>query len=147
MSIVSFANPLIIGLSNVFMPKSVLTWKHDGEPELWHEAIRNTALIAALVAPPTLAALLAGDTVMRFLYQNNEFESLGHTLTVLIAAISAGALGLPAFGERRERSFAAAATAYVPCVLRHYLLGMPTTCWATICQQSLQQKARRSVRA
>jgi hypothetical protein len=56
------------------------SWKHGGEPELWHEAIRNTALIAALVVPLPLAALLAGDTVMRFLYQNKEFESLGHTL-------------------------------------------------------------------
>jgi uncharacterized membrane protein len=78
------------------MPKSVLAWKHGGGPELWHEAIRNTALIAALVVPFTLAALLADDTVMRFLYQNKEFESLGHTLTVLIAAMSAGALGAAA---------------------------------------------------
>jgi hypothetical protein len=39
MSIVGFANPLIIGLSNVFMTKSVLAWKRGGGPELWHEAI------------------------------------------------------------------------------------------------------------
>ena len=96
MSIVGVANPLLMGLTNVLMPKSVLAWKNGGGPALWHEAIRNTVLIAALVVPFSLAVFVAGETVMRFLYHGKEFEGLGHTLTVLVVAMSVGALGMPA---------------------------------------------------
>jgi O-antigen/teichoic acid export membrane protein/tRNA A-37 threonylcarbamoyl transferase component Bud32 len=95
MSIVGVANPVLMGLTNVLMPKTVLAWKNGGGPALWHEVIRNTVLIAALVVPLSLAAFGAGESVMRFLYHGNEFEGLGHTLTVLVVAMSVGALGLP----------------------------------------------------
>lgn len=95
MSIVGVANPVLMGLTNVLMPKTVLAWKNGGGPALWHEVIRNTVLIAALVVPLSLAAFGAGESVMRFLYHGKEFEGLGHTLTVLVVAMSVGALGLP----------------------------------------------------
>ena len=95
MSIVNFANPLLIELTNVLMPKSALAWKEGGWPKLRREAIRSTVLIAALMTPLILAVLVAGDTTLRFLYQGNEFEGLGHTLTVLIVGMSVGALALP----------------------------------------------------
>jgi O-antigen/teichoic acid export membrane protein len=95
MSIVGIANPMLMGLTNVLMPKTVLAWKNGGGPALWREVIRNTVLIAALVVPFSLAAFGAGESVMRFLYHGTEFEGLGHTLTVLVVAMSVGALGLP----------------------------------------------------
>ena len=95
MSIVGIANPLLMGLTNILMPKTVLAWKNGGGPALWHEVIRNTVLIAALVVPLSLATFGAGESVMRMLYHGKEFEGLGHTLTVLVVAMSVGALGLP----------------------------------------------------
>jgi O-antigen/teichoic acid export membrane protein len=95
MSIVNFANPLLIGLTNVLMPKSALAWKEGGWPKLRYETIRSTVLIAALMAPLILAVLVAGDTTLRFLFRGNEFEGLGHTLTVLVAATLMGALTMP----------------------------------------------------
>jgi hypothetical protein len=95
MSIVGVANPLLMGLTNVLMPKAVMAWKDGGGPALWREVIRNTVLIAALVVPLSLATFGAGESVMRFLYHGKEFEGLGHTLTVLVVAMSVGALGLP----------------------------------------------------
>jgi O-antigen/teichoic acid export membrane protein len=96
MSIVGFANPLMIGLTNVLMPKSVLAWKSSGGPGLWHEAIRSAVLVAALLGSFSLVVLLAGDHVMRFLYHGKEFEGHGHLLTVLAVAMSLGTLGMPA---------------------------------------------------
>ena len=78
------------------MPKLVLAWKNGGGPGLWHEAIRNTALIAALMLPFQFCGLSGGRTVMQFLFHGKEFEGHGHTLTVLALATSAGALGMPA---------------------------------------------------
>ncbi len=96
MSIVGFANPLMIGLTNVFMPKSVLAWKHGGGPGLWHEAIRNTVLVAVLMTAFCLAIFFGGEQVMRFLYRGMEFERYGQTLIVLALATSSGILGTPA---------------------------------------------------
>jgi O-antigen/teichoic acid export membrane protein len=97
MSIMAFANPLLQGLlGNTLMPKSVVAWKNGGGPALWREAIRNTALIAALVASFTVAVLIGGEQLMHLLFHGNEFEGHRHTLTVLALAMCAAALGGPA---------------------------------------------------
>jgi O-antigen/teichoic acid export membrane protein len=96
MSIVNFANPLMIGLTNVVMPRSVLAWKHGGGPGLWHEAIRNTALIGVVMTVFSLAVFFGGAPVMRLLFHGKEFEGHGPTLVVLALATSAGALGTAA---------------------------------------------------
>jgi O-antigen/teichoic acid export membrane protein/RIO-like serine/threonine protein kinase len=95
MNIVNLASPLMVGITNTVMPKSVMAWKHGGGPGLRHQSIRSSALIVALVVPLILTAMLAGETVMRFLF-GAEFDGLGHILTVLVAALSARTLGLPA---------------------------------------------------
>jgi O-antigen/teichoic acid export membrane protein len=96
MSVVGFANPLLMGIANVVMPKLVLAWKRGGGPGLWHEAIRNTALIAALMMAFSLAVLFGGEHVMGILYHGKEYEGQGQTLIVLVLAMSLGALGNPA---------------------------------------------------
>jgi len=96
MSIVAFVNPLLLGLGNSVMPRSVMAWKNGGGPALRHEAIRNAMLIAALMASFSLAIAIGGETVMRFLYHGKEFEGQGLTLTVLALATFSGALGMPA---------------------------------------------------
>ena len=134
MSIVAFANPPLQGLGNTLMPKMVLAWKNGGGPALWREAIRNTVLIAALVASFSLAVLVAGEHVMHFLYQSREFEGHGHTLTVLALALSAGALGVPASFAlatmERPRAIVAATT--VGAVLTVVLLGLLMTKWGLL---------------
>jgi O-antigen/teichoic acid export membrane protein len=96
MSIIGFANPLMVGLMNVVMPKLVLAWKHGGGPGLWHETIRNTMLIAALMTAFSLAVFFGGEHVMRLLFHGKEFEGHGQTLVVLALAMSSGALGTTA---------------------------------------------------
>jgi O-antigen/teichoic acid export membrane protein len=96
MSVVAFANPVLAGLGNSFMPRSVLAWKSGGGPGLWREAVRNAALIAAAMTPFSLAVLIAGERVMQVLYPGVEYAGRSHTLTVLALATFAGAAGWPA---------------------------------------------------
>ena len=96
MSIIGFANPLMIGLTNVIMPKSVLAWKHEGGPGLLREAIRNTAVIAALMMAFSVAVFFGGEHVMRFLYHGKDFQGYGETLIVLAFAMCSGSLGTAA---------------------------------------------------
>ena len=95
MSIVNLANPLLLGLGNSLMPRSVLAWKNGGGPALWREAIRNTVLFTALLAPFSLGVFVAGETVMRLLYHGSEFEGHAHILTVLTLTMFSNALGVP----------------------------------------------------
>ena len=96
MSIVSLADPLILALGTVFTPQLRLAWKNHGGQGLWHEAIRNTVLIASLILPLSVAVLLVGEPVMHFLYPGTAYEGHGYTLTVLALAMFSSALGMPA---------------------------------------------------
>ena len=96
MSIIGFANPLMGGLINIFMPKAVLAWKHGGGPGLWHETIQNAVRIAAVMTAFSLVVIFAGEQAMRILYHGKEFAGHRQTLVVLALAMSVGALGTPA---------------------------------------------------
>src|ERR1700733_10317986 len=78
------------------MPRSVFAWKNRGGRGLWHEMIRNTVLIAVLRTGFSLVIFIAGEPVMRFLYNGAEYEGYRQTLTVLALAVLSGSLGSPA---------------------------------------------------
>jgi O-antigen/teichoic acid export membrane protein len=96
MSTLSFVDPLILALGNVFTPKLRLSWKNDGGPGLWHEAARSAVLIAALIVPLSLAVLVMGEPLIRFLYPGTEYQGHAHTLAVLALVIFFSTLGMPA---------------------------------------------------
>src|SRR5258708_28893208 len=57
-----------------------------------------------------IVVLFAGEHVMRLLYHGKEYEGNGHTVTVLVLAMLAGGVGVPAFNalasvERARESF------------------------------------------
>jgi O-antigen/teichoic acid export membrane protein len=58
----------------------------------------------------SIVVLFAGEHVMRLLYHGKEYEGNGHTVTVLVLAVLAGGVGMPAFNalasvERARESF------------------------------------------
>jgi O-antigen/teichoic acid export membrane protein len=95
MSIVSFANPLILGFSNLLAPKAALALSEGGGARLLRETIRDALLIGAVMSVFCLAILLTGENVMRLLYPGKEYEGQGNTLTVLSFALLAFAMAMP----------------------------------------------------
>ena len=96
MSVVSFANPLIFGLSNIITPKSVLAWKSGGGPGLWKQALRDSMLLGSVMAALCLVIFVAGDQIIGLLYPRGGFDG-GANLTFLLAlSILATALSMPA---------------------------------------------------
>lgn len=134
MSIVGFANPLMIGVTNVLMPKLVLAWKDGGGPGLWKESNRSAVQIAVLTLTFSLAIFVGGEQVMRILYQGKEFEGLGQTLTVLALAMSVGALGMPASIAlaTMERPRAIVTVTMVAAVLTIALVSTLMTKWGLL---------------
>jgi O-antigen/teichoic acid export membrane protein len=88
MSVIGFSNPLIIGLTNIFLPKTVLAWEQAGARGLWQQTIRNTALMAVAMTAFSVATFFVGERVMLFLYRGSEFAGYGQTLFVLALATS-----------------------------------------------------------
>lgn len=96
MSVVSFANPLITGLSNILTPQAVLALKEGGGAQLRRQAIRDSLLLSAAMTLFCAVVMFAGGDIMRLLYHGEQYEAQGHTVAVLAVALLASAVGTPA---------------------------------------------------
>jgi O-antigen/teichoic acid export membrane protein len=96
MSIVAFANPLILGFSNVLAPKAALALSERGRAGLIRETLRDAVLIAAVMSLFCAAIAFTGGDVIRLLYHDPAYDGQENTLTVLALAALAHALGMPA---------------------------------------------------
>lgn len=96
MSIVLFANPLIIGIGNTLAPKAALALSEGGHTRLRREATQDLLLLGAGMMLFCLAILFFGDDLMSLLYSNEEYADHAPTLFVLALAMLASALGMPA---------------------------------------------------
>jgi O-antigen/teichoic acid export membrane protein len=94
-TIVSLANPLIIGIGNLLMPVTAHTFAQAGAAGVWRLAVRSTRWLALILAVFCLLAAFAGDWALALLY-GDQFG--GHTATValLALAVSVAALGVSA---------------------------------------------------
>jgi O-antigen/teichoic acid export membrane protein len=114
MGIVGFANPMLLGLGNSFMPRSVIAWNNGGGRRLFREALRNTALVAVLMIAFTLGIVFVGESLMTLLFHGAEYQGYRHMLIVLALSMLAGALGSPAqfalAAMERPRPIVASAT-------------------------------------
>jgi len=96
MSVVLFANPLIMGLGNILAPKAALARQEGGGARLRREIMRDALLLGAAMTLFCAVVLFAGEDVMHLLYRGKEYEGNGQTVTVLALALLASAVGMPA---------------------------------------------------
>ena len=128
MSVISFANPLLMGFYNLLMPRSVLAWKSDGGAGLRARTVRDTVLLGAVMCAFCIMVMLAGETVMGLLYPGPEYQGHGQLLAVLAFATLVSAVGFPASNAlasmERPRPIAAVTgvAAAVNVVLVWYLM-------------------------
>jgi O-antigen/teichoic acid export membrane protein len=94
-TIVSLANPFILGAGNLLMPVTAHTFARSGAAGVWQLAVRSTRWLGAGLAVFSLLAALAGDWALRLVY-GERFGGQALTVTLLALAISAAALGLAA---------------------------------------------------
>ena len=96
MSIVSLANPLLMGLYNFLTPRSAAALKDGGHSELLRRTLRDTALLAAVMGAFCVAIAVAGDAIMYIIYHRDEYQGHTDVLTILGLAALVSALGIPA---------------------------------------------------
>lgn len=95
MSVVAFANPVILGLGNTLTPRAVLALHEGGGERLWRQSVRDALLIGVVIAPFCAAVAFAGEDVMRLLYPGGAYQDNGHTLFVLAMSLLTYAVGMP----------------------------------------------------
>ena len=94
-TIVSLANPLVIGLGNFLMPATAHAFAGSGAAGVWKLATRSTLWLAAALVPFCLLAAFAGDWALTALY-GARFGGQTPTISLLALAVSAAALGVGA---------------------------------------------------
>lgn len=95
-SVVSLANPLLVGLYNFLAPRSATTLKDGGHSELLRRTLRDTALLAAVMGAFCVVIAVAGDAIMYIIYHRDEYQGHTDVLTILGLAAFISALGIPA---------------------------------------------------
>jgi O-antigen/teichoic acid export membrane protein len=96
MSVVLFANPLMLGLGNILTPRAVLAFKEGCGARLRRQAIRDAMLLGAAMILFCALVMFAGEAAMRLLYSGKVYQGHGHTVTVLALALLATSVGMPA---------------------------------------------------
>ncbi|MBV8448198.1 MAG: lipopolysaccharide biosynthesis protein [Hyphomicrobiales bacterium] len=96
MSIVLFANPMLLGFGNILTPKAVKILKEQSGAGLCRYAVRSSFLLGAGMALFCGVVAFAGEDILHFLYHGKEYEGQGATIMVLAFALMITALGMPA---------------------------------------------------
>jgi O-antigen/teichoic acid export membrane protein len=96
MTVVLFANPLILGISNALAPRTAHAYSAGGRAALRRVVFQTTLILGAIMTVFCVAALFIGDDVMTLLYHGSQYEGYGHTVAVLAFATLVSALGMPA---------------------------------------------------
>jgi O-antigen/teichoic acid export membrane protein len=96
MSVVGFANPLMLGLYNLLLPRSVLAWKDQGPKGLRDRAVKDALLLGSIMGIFTLVVLIYGERIMRVFYHGGAYDEHGATIVLLSVGTLVAAVGLPA---------------------------------------------------
>src|SRR6185437_7028039 len=96
LSIALFANPLILGLSNMLWAKSARAFEEGGGRRLLRESIVDAAQLGAVVGVFCLAILVWGDDVLRLLYPRHDYASYAHVVAILAFGQLVYGVGMPA---------------------------------------------------
>jgi O-antigen/teichoic acid export membrane protein len=124
MSVVSFANPVMLGIYNLLVPRSVLTWKEQGGAALYRQSIRDALLLGGLMAAFFLGVLIGGETILNLLYPDGMVSGHGAIVSILAFSVLISAVGIPASNAlaSMERPRATAAIAGAAAVLNVVLV-------------------------
>jgi O-antigen/teichoic acid export membrane protein len=96
MSVISLANPLLLGFYNFLAPRSVLTWKNEGSAGLLGCGIRDTVLLGTVMGSFCIFIAFGGDAAMKLLYPAAEYRGHGLVLTILAIGAFISSVGIPA---------------------------------------------------
>ena len=101
MTIVQFANPILLGLGNVLQPTTARAYSEGGRASVRQIVRRGQLSLGIFMTVFFVIVVFVGADVIAFLYQGAEYANRDHTVIVLGLYVLASALELsPSFGLR-----------------------------------------------
>jgi O-antigen/teichoic acid export membrane protein len=94
--IVSSANPMLIGLGNVLMPRAVRARASGGVAGVRRQVILDAALLGAVMGAFCVLIWAFGDPLMAVFFQTAAYNDHGQILLVLGLGMLGSAVGMPA---------------------------------------------------
>ena len=94
LSIIAFSNPVLQGLFNIMIPKSAKMFQQSGNQGVIRLALRDSAVLVALMLVFCFFIALFGERVMSLLYPAT--SNTGHLLIVLALSSLVATAGVPA---------------------------------------------------
>jgi Na+-driven multidrug efflux pump len=95
MCVVSLANPLILGLSNIMLARAALAFKDGRYDKLRRDTFQDAVLLGMAMAVCTLVIYFVGEQLMQLLFRGNDYAGYGAVLTALALWQLAHAIGIP----------------------------------------------------
>ena len=96
MTVLLFANPFLMGLSNVLTPRAARAFSDMGHGELRRVVLKTTAYQGAFMTAFCGVVALFGGPLVSLMYENPEYAGQGLTVAVLSMGFLAGGLSLGA---------------------------------------------------
>jgi O-antigen/teichoic acid export membrane protein/tRNA A-37 threonylcarbamoyl transferase component Bud32 len=96
LTIVLFANPIVMGLGNVLAPRTVRTLTAEGAAGVRRQVIMDSLLIGAAVTGFYVVILLFADQLIALMFRSATYQGYIGTVLVLAAGLLISAIGMPA---------------------------------------------------
>ena len=93
MTLIMFANPVMMGIGNVLMPKSAQAAARGGSVGVRRIVVKATLVLGGAMAAYCLLIMLIGDPLMQLLYKEPVYAGHGHVLIVLALGKLIASLG------------------------------------------------------
>lgn len=85
--VVTAANPLLLGLSNIMEPKAARAFVDGGQRDLGRIVRKVTIFVFAVIAIYWVVIAIIGEPLIAWLFDNEVYLGHGHTIVVLAAGL------------------------------------------------------------
>ena len=96
MTLVAVANPVVVGCSNLLLPRTAMILRRDGAPEMARRLVGDAYVLGAFLACFWLVLWVGSDHALGLLFRNPDYHGQDNTIRLLGLALLATAVSIPA---------------------------------------------------
>lgn len=94
-SVITFINPVLLGVGNYYAPASATTFAKYGEAELWKSVARSTLALGGVILVFLIGISIVGAFAVELLYKGDAYVGQQHVITAVAIGILSEALLVP----------------------------------------------------
>lgn len=96
MTLVAVANPIVVGCSNLLLPRTAMILRRDGAPEMARRLVDDACVLGAFLTCFWLFLWVGSDHALGLLFRNPDYHGQDNTIRLLGLALLATAISIPA---------------------------------------------------